>query len=216
VRFGQKPLSHPLLVDAMENEFIPVAVHNNREGKDATILVRFGEPAWNNPVLRFLDAEGRDIVPRRDRIRSSEDVATRLVEVLVAAGREVPDYLRLALRELECASTDLAIAPGQPVPIGSKIRDAKPSDDKYRFKETALRFVPLTPMQATEINASLGRKEDPLHWLSPRQRVLAKKIEAAIKNKPNVLDHLEPPRSTDGLAAYEKELLAALAAVAEK
>ena len=92
----------------MENEFISVAVHNNRDGEDAAILARFGEPAWNNPVLRFLDGKGQDIVPRRDRVWSSGKVASRLVEVLLAAGRDVPPYLLLAERELSPERTATA------------------------------------------------------------------------------------------------------------
>jgi len=274
----------------MENEFIPVAVRNNSEGADAKILARFGEPAWNNPVLRFLDGEETDIVPRRDRIWSSGDVAARVVEALAAARREIPLYMDLAMRELsphkpqratfamhcfwegevrlgaldgvittragwvgklevvevvfdasrigygallkkamemECASkvfvhansqkeVVLALAPGLSAPIDGRAKDAKPSDDKYRLKKSPLRFLPLTPMQATKINAALGSGQAAHRWLSPAQKGLAKKIEAAIKIKPDAFDHLEPPSSIDGLAAYEDELVTLLAALVEK
>ena len=40
--FGRGPLSHPLLVDAIEHEFVPLFVQNNRPGRDAqeTLLER--------------------------------------------------------------------------------------------------------------------------------------------------------------------------------
>src|SRR5436190_13685181 len=36
--FGTAPLSHPLLVEAIETEFIPVAIYNSKPGKDEEIL----------------------------------------------------------------------------------------------------------------------------------------------------------------------------------
>ena len=102
--FGRSPMSHPLLVEAIETEFVPVAVYNNRPGRDAEILKEYGEPPWNFPVMRFVDAGGGDILPRRERIWDAGSVARRLIEALTAAGREPPAYLRLAATE---------VAPGQ-------------------------------------------------------------------------------------------------------
>lgn len=94
-RFGREVLSHPLLVEAIETEFVPVVIYNNRSsGPDAELLARFNEPSWNYQVLRFLDSEGRDLVPRRDRVWSIGGVATRMVATLEAAGRPTPKYLR--------------------------------------------------------------------------------------------------------------------------
>ena len=93
--FGDGPLSDPLLVEAIESEFVPLAIHNNRPGEDAAVLARFREPAWNNPVMRFVDADGRDVSPRRDGLYGTHDVAARLVQVLRAAKRPVPEYLQL-------------------------------------------------------------------------------------------------------------------------
>ena len=48
---------------------MPVAIRNNTKGdREAAIRERFDEPAWNNPVIRFLDRSGRDILPRKDRV----------------------------------------------------------------------------------------------------------------------------------------------------
>lgn len=99
VGFGRQVLSHPLLVEAMEHEFVPVFVANNRPGRDAELLRRFGEPAWNNPVVRFLDGGGRDVLPRRDGLYSPHEIADRLIEALKASGRPVPGYLAIAEEE---------------------------------------------------------------------------------------------------------------------
>ena len=103
VGFGQQVLSHPLLAEAIETEFVPLFVANNRPGRDAELLARFGEPAWNNPVVRFLDGRGRDVLERRDGLYSPHEIAQRLVAALRAAGRPVPSYLALAEEETQQA-----------------------------------------------------------------------------------------------------------------
>ena len=93
--FGKQVLSHPHLVEAIQSLFTPVAIHNNAKGRDAEILARYKEPAWNNPVVRFVDATGKDLIERRDRVWTAEGIAGRMVTALEAAKRPVPAYLRL-------------------------------------------------------------------------------------------------------------------------
>ena len=98
-KFGREVLTNPSLVEAIENEFHPILVYNNRKGGvDEKLLKQFNEPAWNYQVIRFLDAEGRDIIPRRDRIWTLSGVASRMVEALMVAERPVPDYLKALTR----------------------------------------------------------------------------------------------------------------------
>lgn len=99
--FGQQVLSHPLLVEAIETEFVPVAVYNNKPGPDKKILARYKEPAWNNPVVRFLGADGKDVIPRQDGVYTVGKVADRMVRVLRSAKRSVPGYLALLAREAQ-------------------------------------------------------------------------------------------------------------------
>ena len=108
VDFGEAPLSHPLLVEAAETEFVPVAIYNNRPGIDQTIREKFDEPAWNFPVIRFVDETGTDVIERKDRIWETQDVVTRMIEALEASGREVPTYLTLLKNELNTANTETA------------------------------------------------------------------------------------------------------------
>ena len=57
-KFGREVLTNPSLVEAVENEFFPVLVYNNRKGgMDEKHLKRFQEPAWNYQVIRFLNAD---------------------------------------------------------------------------------------------------------------------------------------------------------------
>jgi peptide methionine sulfoxide reductase MsrA len=93
-KFGRDVLSHPLIVEAIESEFIPVLVYNNRGGKDAELLKKYHEPAWNFQVIRFLDNSGKDIIPRQDRVWSIGEVAGRMCSALQKAGKKVPMYLQ--------------------------------------------------------------------------------------------------------------------------
>lgn len=80
------------MVEAIEELFIPVLVYNNKE-QDADILKSFDEPSWNNPVVRFLNQDGKDIIARKDRVWETAALAARMVSALETASRDVPDFL---------------------------------------------------------------------------------------------------------------------------
>lgn len=97
--FGRTVLSNPWIVEAVENEFYPVLVYNNRGGKDRQLLERFGEPAWNFQVVRFLNGQGQDIIPRKDRVWTVRHLASRMIETLQVTNRPVPEYLQALAAE---------------------------------------------------------------------------------------------------------------------
>lgn len=108
--FGQQVMTHPLLVEAVEDEFIPVLVYNNRlTGLDAELLKRFDEPSWNYQVIRFIDADQRDLIPRRDRVWDIGGVAVRMAAALEAVGRPVPYYLRALAIEHDTSNLKTAV-----------------------------------------------------------------------------------------------------------
>ena len=251
-------------------------VYNNREGHDAELLARFAEPSWNNPVMRFLNASGEDILPRKDRLWTRHAVAQRLVQVLNEAGRPAPRWLELAQEELapgprqtltfamhcywvgevklgaldgvlatragwydgeevveveydpqrvtakklvakakqlECASTVWAHDDGQAKALGlpkidGRARDTQPSEQWYRLRRTPLRLLPMTPLQATRVNAAIGAgtRDDADGVLSPRQQALARKLEDTWAKHRERLEGLEPPRSIDALDEYLAKL----------
>lgn len=98
--FANGALRHPLLVEAIEDEFEPVVVRNNVGGKEREILNSFNEPTWNNPVVRFLDADRKDLVKRYARGWTVDGLATSMVAALRAADRPVPPYLENLVVEL--------------------------------------------------------------------------------------------------------------------
>jgi hypothetical protein len=102
--FGSTVMSYPPIVEAIEHEFLPVLIYNNRKGKDAKILKRYEEPAWNYQVIRFLDGEGKDLIPRKDKVWTRDALASRMIQALEVAGRPVPDYLRVTAYESDTES----------------------------------------------------------------------------------------------------------------
>jgi len=92
--FGDRVLSHPLIADAIEESFVPVAVYNNVSGDDREVLERFKEPAWNNPVVRIISREGRTL--SRIDTGSVHEVASAMVKAL---GDRAPLYLSLLAQE---------------------------------------------------------------------------------------------------------------------
>lgn len=55
--------------------------------------IAYREPTWNYQVIRFLDADGRDMIPRKDRAWTAESATERMIAALLAVDRAVPDYL---------------------------------------------------------------------------------------------------------------------------
>ncbi|MEZ5300484.1 MAG: thioredoxin family protein [Verrucomicrobiales bacterium] len=93
-QFGKQVLSHPVLARLIASEFVPLAIHNNKPGKDREVLERFKEPAWNYQVVRFFDADANDLIPRRDRVWTLDGIAGRMVKALREAGKSVPPELK--------------------------------------------------------------------------------------------------------------------------
>jgi len=90
-------MSDQELVKLIEEHFVPVAIrNNNRDPKspDTVILKKFKEPAWNYQVVRFIGADGKDLIPRKDRVSTKKGVAARMIEALETAKRPVPPELR--------------------------------------------------------------------------------------------------------------------------
>lgn len=109
--YGKKVLSHPLIVEAIENLFIPVAIFNNRGGKDAEVLKAFDEPSWNNPVVRIITHRKDNIVPRIHRDYSRLGIVQSMIIALKSQLMAVPPYLRILEEELlaERRGTETAV-----------------------------------------------------------------------------------------------------------
>ncbi|MEC9372619.1 MAG: thioredoxin family protein, partial [Planctomycetota bacterium] len=99
VSFGETTLSHPLFVEAAETLFTPVAVFNNIEGRDREVLNSFNEPTWNNPVIRVMDAQRRELAPRHADDYSVAGLAATMAAALQSHGQTPPQWLTMLAHE---------------------------------------------------------------------------------------------------------------------
>ena len=109
--YGHNVLSHPLIAEAIETLFVPVVIFNNKGGADAKVLKLYGEPSWNNPVVRIVGSNGKDIVKRIGGNYSKLAVVAAMQEALTERNLPVPKYLELLHEELtaEKSGTETAI-----------------------------------------------------------------------------------------------------------
>ena len=100
--YGTQVLSHPLVADAAASLFVPLCIYNNTaEDPDAGVRQAFREPAWNNPVLRVVDAQRRDLVPRLDGDWTVAGTLEQMVRALDTTPGRSPEWLRLLAAEAE-------------------------------------------------------------------------------------------------------------------
>lgn len=104
------------------------------------------------------------------------------------------------------------------------LRDVEPRERLYYLGRSHLRFVPLTPKQARQVNAALGAKvlgtqasragaePEPESYLSPRQRTLAARVALVLEREPRALTDLVRPDDIAALAGYTTRLERALEA----
>lgn len=103
-KYGNEVLSHPLLVEAIETHFVPLAIFNNKGGADAEVLKLYNEPSWNNPVVRIVDDKGKDVVTRVSGNYSAQGLASAMTSSLIKANGKAPVYLQLLTDELTAKS----------------------------------------------------------------------------------------------------------------
>jgi hypothetical protein len=158
VSYGELVLTHPLIVEAIETLFIPLVVFNNHPGKDLETMKLFGEPRWNNPVVRIVDSRRRDVTRRLAGNYSVAGTAGAMIDALEASGTAVPMYLRIVHEER-----------GALAPVDKAVAAA--------LSESPYRYLPLTPLQAKKVGRALSRGNDPGRFLSPRQTAMLAYIE---------------------------------------
>ena len=98
--YGQDVLSNPLLVEAIEDQFVPLVIHNNKGGKDREVLNKYKEPTWNNPVVRIVDAQGKNLVKRVSGNYSAIGLYTAMEQALEKTYHPIPEYVQLLGEEL--------------------------------------------------------------------------------------------------------------------
>lgn len=105
-RFGVDVLSNPLIVDVIENEFVPICIYNNKGGKDKEILEKFNEPSWNNPVVRIIDSNEKELFPRMARFNKTETV-NGIRGALKYSKKNIPPYFQSLVEQTNASSVKL-------------------------------------------------------------------------------------------------------------
>ena len=98
--YGHNVLSHPLLTEAIENEFIPLAIYNNKGGADRAVLSKYNEPTWNNPVVRIVNENGENLIPRIAGNYSALGLYEGMIKALKKEQITPPAYLEILGQEL--------------------------------------------------------------------------------------------------------------------
>ena len=221
--YGADVLSHPLIVDAIENEFVPLAIFNNKGGKDAAILKKYKEPSWNNPVVRIVNSKEKNLINRVAGRYDKASISLAMIKALQEESHVVPEYLHLMQQEFEAHNAGTkeayysmycfwsgeghlakhpAVVATEPGWIGGKevvkveynehlssqkqldefAKEAscqvieksnayRPDKDlQYYLKNTDFKYLPLSSIQASKINASLAEGQNPIAYLSPQQK----------------------------------------------
>ena len=94
--------------------------------------------------------------------------------------------------------------------LNERAKDAKPADQLFALGRAPHQYLPLTPMQATKVNADLRQRRKPERWLSPRQKQLLQRIITALDHDANALATLSRPSDINKLGDYHTRLVAML------
>jgi len=98
--YGSQVLTNPLIVEAIETQFVPLAIHNNKKGADAEVLNLFSEPSWNNPVVRIVNEDLSAVSSRLNGDYTQAGLVNYMTSALIKAEGKAPGWLKLLNDEL--------------------------------------------------------------------------------------------------------------------
>jgi|TARA_R110002110_G_scaffold199393_17_gene410151 hypothetical protein len=88
-------LSQQLMTEAIDNEFIPLAIFNNKKGKNLDLLKKHKEPTWNNPTVRIVNTNGENIVNRFASNYSSIALYNAMINASESSGNSNTKYFKM-------------------------------------------------------------------------------------------------------------------------
>ncbi len=103
--YGKRVMTHPLIIEAVETLLVPVAIYNNVGGHDREVLNSFKEPTWNNPVVRIITPDGKQLSPRLKGDYTRLGLVNSMVTALKNNNDPVPKYLEILQMELSADSS---------------------------------------------------------------------------------------------------------------
>ena len=80
-------LTHPLFIESIHTDFIPLLVKNNSASETQQILTKYNEAPDKLPVVRFLNGEGKDVTPRSDKALTAAQLLPRMQSALKKTGK---------------------------------------------------------------------------------------------------------------------------------
>jgi hypothetical protein len=83
------------MTEAIDNEFIPLAIFNNKKGKNLDLLKKHKEPTWNNPTVRIVNINGENIVNRLASNYSSIAPYSAMINALESSGNSITKYFKM-------------------------------------------------------------------------------------------------------------------------
>jgi len=194
--YGHNVLSHPLIAEAIETLFVPVAIYNNKGGSDAKVLKYYNEPTWNNPVVRIVGFwTGEKSLGKLDGVVATQPgfmSGREVVQVEYDPKRiDFETVLRKANRS-GCADKVYAENSEQMNASKNIVGDSGVTEKgnfrldrepKYYLSKTVYQYIPMTQIQAAKANSLIGRGQLPNEVLSPRQIELVEQIRTKKKVK---------------------------------
>jgi len=184
IEYGEYVLSHPLLTEAIETLFIPLAINNEGGQNDQKVMNQFGEPRGNKPVVRIFEPDSQLPEDRLAGNYSDTALAMTMIIGLNKRGKTPPVYLRIIAGEEE-------------------------SRVAYFFPEekSSLHYIPMTRKQLQLVTHALNSNRDESAFLSPNQRFLHTQIaEQMTKMNQEAIQRLARKKSIpDLLALFESK-----------
>lgn len=99
VQFGQEVLSHPLIHDAIESQFVHVAVFNGLDENAERTRKLLGERRFGDSVIHLITPDHKPLVKRLANNRTVAGLAGAMVTALEKSKRSVPLFLQLLAEE---------------------------------------------------------------------------------------------------------------------
>lgn len=104
-KYGNNIIGHPLFAEVIEEYFVPLLIQNNKQGDDKAILNKFNEKAWNNPVIRIIDSNEKNLTKRIAGIYTPKGIHDRLIYFFKEQNIKPPLYFDLLGQELTAEAT---------------------------------------------------------------------------------------------------------------
>jgi len=170
-RYGKNILSHPILVDIIENEFIPLAIFNNKKGKDAKTLKHYVNILTQE--LQYNNQDMEEAYYSMYCFWTGEAKLGQLDGIIASSpgfmnGREVVK-ITYDPKKVKTSEIDKLAKKNKFSFVKNPSNFRKDKDEQYHLKRTDFKYLPLTPIQRTKINSAIADNENPDVFLSPTQ-----------------------------------------------